>query len=71
MRVLTIIALVALSIGNPQPAPAHSPKEKCEEVKQKIRKIESKMRQGYTAREGVRMEDELRRLRSIRSKSCR
>lgn len=65
------MALVALSIGVPHPALAKSSKEKCEEVKQKIRKIESKMRQGYSAKEGIRLDEELRRLREIRWKTCR
>jgi len=47
------------------------PKAECEEAKQKIRKIESKMRQGYTRAQGEKMEAELRSLRAIRSKRCR
>ncbi len=46
-------------------------KAECEKTKQKISKIESKMRQGYRASEGVKMDDELRRLRKLRSKYCR
>jgi len=44
---------------------------KCKLTKQKIAKIHSKMRQGYSASQGVRMDDELRRLRKLRSKYCR
>jgi hypothetical protein len=55
---------------------AHHPQQdvrlqRCEQAKQKIRKIHSKMRQGYTAKQGVRLEEELRRQREKRSKNCR
>lgn len=46
-------------------------KVKCDKTKQKIAKIHSKMRQGYSASQGVRMDEELRRLRKLRSKYCR
>ena len=46
-------------------------KNECEKTRQKIARIESKMRQGYRASQGVKMEDELRRLRKLRSKQCR
>lgn len=42
----------------------------CEKIKQKIAKIESKMRQGYRSAAGERMTDELRRLRKLRAKYC-
>jgi predicted metalloprotease len=44
---------------------------RCEEVKQKIRRIQSKMRAGYTRAQGEKMEEELRRLRALRAKACR
>jgi hypothetical protein len=43
----------------------------CEKTRQKIAKIESKMRAGYTASQGIKMDDELRRLRKLRAKQCR
>lgn len=46
-------------------------KLECEEIKQKIRYIQSKMRAGYTRSQGEKMEAELRRLRALRSKACR
>jgi len=46
-------------------------KAECEETKQKIRKIQSKMRSGYTRKQGEKMEADLRKLRAIRSKKCR
>jgi hypothetical protein len=44
---------------------------KCLQTKDKIRKIESRMRQGYSARQGIRMDEKLRRLKKQRSKHCR
>jgi hypothetical protein len=49
----------------------HCAQARCEETRQKIRKIEAKMRQGYTRAQGEKMEAELRSLRAIRSKRCR
>jgi hypothetical protein len=49
----------------------HCPKAECEKTKQKIRHIQSKMRQGYTRKQGEKMEQDLRKLRAIRSKMCR
>ncbi|MFQ6006367.1 MAG: hypothetical protein ACE5OQ_12785 [Woeseia sp.] len=46
-------------------------KTRCEETRQNIAKIESKMRRGYTRAQGEKMAAELRRLRAIRSKVCR
>lgn len=66
--ILTLAASMLLS------APHHPDREtrseRCEQAKQKIRKIQSKMRQGYTAKQGIRMESELRRLREKRAKNC-
>lgn len=44
---------------------------RCEETKQKIRKIQSQMRQGYSASRGIRLEARLRELRELRRKQCR
>ena len=70
MRTLVVLlALIAL--------PANATEEtrdrelRCEEVKQKIRHIQSKMRAGYTRAQGEKMEEELRRLRALRATACR
>ncbi|MDH5501448.1 MAG: hypothetical protein OEY72_10155 [Gammaproteobacteria bacterium] len=71
MRLLLIILFTAYqssAIGAPD---ADVSKAECAETKAKIRKLESRMRQGYTAKKGVRMEDELRRLRERRKRVCR
>jgi hypothetical protein len=43
----------------------------CEKVKQQIRDIESKMRSGYSAAQGIRYDEKLRQLKGKRSKLCR
>lgn len=43
----------------------------CEEVRQKIRLVQAKMRAGYTRAQGEKLADELRRLRALRRKACR
>ena len=43
----------------------------CDEVKEEIREIESKMRAGYTRAQGERYEAKLRKLKRKRSKLCR
>lgn len=71
MRLLAALFIYALNAAA-SGAPADEDRQsECEETKAKIRKIESKMRQGYTAKQGVRMEDELRRLRERRKRLCR
>jgi hypothetical protein len=65
------IALVALMPARDSVAHRDRTKTECEKTRQKIAKIESKMRQGYRAAQGVKMEDELRRLRKLRAKQCR
>jgi hypothetical protein len=66
-----LLALVVLQPTEIAVAQNGQSKDKCERTKQKIAKIHSKMRQGYTASQGVRMDEELRRLKKLRSKYCR
>lgn len=47
-----------------------SPELECEEIKQEIRYIRSKMRAGYTRAQGEKMEAQLRKLRALRKKAC-
>ena len=47
-----------------------SPELTCEEIKQEIRYIQSKMRAGYTRAQGEKMEAKLRKLRALRKKAC-
>ena len=70
---MRVLILVALSLFFMPASSAHEfcPKAECEKTKQKIRQIQSKMRQGYTRKQGEKMEENLRKLRAIRSKKCR
>ena len=43
----------------------------CDKVKKQIRVIESKMRNGYSAAQGIRYDEKLRELRKKRYKICR
>ena len=70
MKILTAVA-VGLLLSPAAQGHVYCPKAECEETKQKIRQIQSRMRQGYTAKQGVKMEADLRKLRAIRSKKCR
>ena len=70
MRLLAIIAVVIL-ISPPATAHEYCPKAECEKTRQKIKQIESKMRQGYTAKQGEKLQADLRKYRAIRSKQCR
>ena len=71
MRLLAAIFIYALNAAAAHASTDDDRETECVETKAKIRKIESRMRQGYTAKQGVRMEDELRRLRERRKRLCR
>ena len=70
MKTLTTALCLAL-VSIPATAHNYCPKTECEKVKQKILRIEAKMRQGYSRAQGEKMSDRLRELRAIRSKTCR
>ena len=69
----SILVVASLCVLSSAASHAHNvcPKAKCEETRQKIEKIQSKMRQGYTRAQGEKMEAQLRSLRAIRSQRCR
>jgi len=64
---LAIIMLVTLSAT----AAPSDRDEKCAKVKTDIRKLEARMRRGYTASQGVRFEERLRELKDKRYRLCR
>lgn len=70
MRFLTVIVCCLLLTPGIS-AHEYCSKAACEKTKQKIERIHSKMRQGYTRKQGEKMEAELRKLRAIRFKQCR
>ncbi len=65
--VITICLLIIRSVS----AHEYCSKAECEKTRQKIEQIHSKMRQGYTRKQGEKMEADLRKLTAIRSKQCR
>ena len=67
---LPMLMLVLLTQG-PVFADHKAERQACEAVKQKIRVIEAKMRDGYTAAQGIRYETRLRELKKKRYKLCR
>lgn len=70
MRIVTLLA-VSLAFSPAIYAHEKCVKAECEAVKQKIKLVRSKMRHGYTRARGERLEQELRKLRALRSKICR
>jgi hypothetical protein len=79
MRNLTLLVAVLLVATAPVVShqgdsgcyPRSACKADCEKAKRDIRKIQAKMRHGYDAAQGERMEVRLRELRRLRSKYCR
>ena len=65
MLMLIVLVLVPVHAGET------SDKDACEQVKKKIRVIESKMRGGYSASQGIRYEAQLRDLKEKRYRLCR
>lgn len=67
------LLLILVFLLSPADGRTHDrcPKAKCEETRQKIEKIQARMRQGYTRAQGEKMEAELRSLRAVKSKHCR
>jgi hypothetical protein len=66
-----MVALVLLSVATPVNARPDCDAIACDEVKQAIREIESRMRAGYSRAQGERFEARLRKLKRKRSKLCR
>ena len=66
-----LLLLICLCSAVNATGTTESDKKECARTKQKIERIRSKMRQGYNVSQGIKMEDELRRLRKVRSKVCR
>jgi predicted DNA-binding protein (UPF0278 family) len=69
-RIVALATVMSL-VAAPGYAQRDSKETQCEAAKQKIQRLRSKMRQGYTARQGIRMDDEMRRLKKLRSEHCR
>ena len=66
----SIVAILLLGLLIPAAASA-SDNEECKKVKEEIRKLESRMRQPYTASQGVRFDERMRELKDKRYRVCR
>lgn len=71
MKTIAWTLLFVILSQSPADAGGKADKAACEEVKQKIRAIEARMRNGYTAAQGIRHDTRLRELRDKRYKLCR
>ena len=72
MRILTVMTLcTSLLLSGPLLAKTQSEKDACQKVKDKIEAIQSRMRAGYSASQGIRYEERLRELRDQRYRLCR
>ncbi|NNC77575.1 MAG: hypothetical protein HKN77_06380 [Woeseiaceae bacterium] len=69
--VFLIAAMMATGLIDSAVAAPKSSKQRCEIVKKKIRDIESRMRAGYSASQGIRLEQRLRELKKDRYRYCR
>lgn len=69
MRILP--ATAALIVVLPVMGNAPDRELRCEEIKQEIRIVQSRMRAGYTRAEGEKLRAKLRKLRALRAKACR
>lgn len=66
-----IAVLVSIAFASSAAHPPAAREADCSKVKAQIRKVESRMRAGYTRAQGERLEARLRKLRKERSRVCR
>lgn len=71
MHARLITALALLLLVPRTDAKPDCDKLACDDVKQEIRDVESRMRAGYSRAQGERFEARLRKLKRKRSKLCR
>lgn len=68
MRYLILAAM--LFVATDTSAKRTCDKDECQKVKTAIRAIEARMRNGYTAAQGIRFDERLRKLKDKRYKVC-
>lgn len=72
MKDIVLIGLViAMQFADYAHAKPQDEKQRCERVKEKIKNVESRMRAGYSASQGIRLERRLRELKKDRYRYCR
>ena len=67
----SLLLCCALLLTAPTDAHDCYKRDRCEAIKEKIRHVESRMRQGYSAAQGIRLDERLRKLKEQRRKACR
>lgn len=70
MHASTVLALALLWLSQPLLADETRENE-CKAVKEEIRRIQARMRRGYSAAQGVKLDAKLLELRERRLKVCR
>jgi hypothetical protein len=70
MKTVAWMLLFVTLLQCPADAGGKPDKAACEAVKKKIRAIEARMRDGYTAAQGIRYDARLRELREKRYRLC-
>lgn len=71
MRTLLVLILALLWHSHPVLAGDTRDKDECRAVKEEIRRIQARMRRGYNAAQGVKLNAKLLELRERRLKVCR
>ena len=66
-----LLLLGPVLIASPDPADRAADAAACRQVNAQIRRVESQMRAGYSAKRGVQLEARLRKLRDKRYRICR
>ena len=71
MRKMTALLIaICLAVTMVQAA-GNRDKSECARIREKIRKIESRMRAGYTNKQGEKYNEQLRKLKAKRYELCR
>ena len=68
-RKIGFLVVINLAFASVSAAP-NSDKAECEKVRVEIRKIESRMRSGYSGRQGEKLNEKLRKLKARRFRLC-
>lgn len=71
MRTLLVLTLALLWHSHPVLSGDAHDKDECQAVKEEIRRIQARMRRGYSAAQGVKLNAKLLELRERRLKVCR
>ena len=71
MHRLIVVFLLAVAISLSTATGRTTDRDACAAVKKQIRQIEAKMRNGYSAAQGIRYDERLRKLKEKRYEVCR